>query len=272
VNDSESVLHGIAKSVEMRLLERKNLLSYEELLSRVSRARKPQPFVNAFMKSGLHTIAEVKFRSPAVGVLQAGTAETAVKIAQEYLKNGATAISVLTEEDHFLGSADYLRALRAAEPNALILMKDFILEEYQILEGMLMGADAVLLIVSLLGKARTEKLLKFTSEMKIAALVEVHDQEELSQAISMGACLIGINNRNLRTLAVDLNTSFQLIQQLPEGSSAKIALISESGIRSGSEMKRLRAAGFSGFLIGSAFVGSAHPGESLRQFLQEAGE
>ncbi len=263
---SASVLHQIADSVQAKLAERKAKMSLRELQKNALNARKPLPFTDAFFKPGIHAISEVKFKSPALGVLEQADEGLAVRIAGRYLQGGARAISVLTEEVYFHGSLSYLRAVRKAEPQALLLMKDFIVDEYQILEGLLYGADAILLIVALLGKDRTLELMKFARSIGLSVLVEVHDEPELAIALEIGAPLVGINNRNLKTLHVTLETSFELIKHKKAG----VSFISESGIKTGQEMKALHAAGFSGFLIGSTLMSSGDPGDALKKILHES--
>ena len=142
------VLGKIAESVRIRLDARRELVSKEELELRAQSSRVPFSFADQFIKSRMQAIAEVKFRSPALGMLETADAHRAVAIAKAYIEGGATAISVLTEEDHFQGSLSYLRELRAEIPSACLLMKDFVIDEYQILEARVNGADAILLIVS----------------------------------------------------------------------------------------------------------------------------
>lgn len=263
---SSNVLSRIAENVSKRLEERKKTAPLADLEAKVRRARVPHDFDGAFRTPGIHTIAEIKFRSPALGVLETSGTELALQIAGQYLSGGATAISVLTETDHFHGNPEYLRAVRDAYPRALLLMKDFVLEEYQILEGLLWGADAILLIVALLGKARTQELLKFARNLGLSVLVEVHDEEELQQAIEIDASLIGVNNRNLKTLEVSLENSKRMAAQIVPD---KI-FISESGISASEDLKSLLEVGYRGFLVGSTLMTSAHPGEKLRTLIAGA--
>lgn len=267
---SRSILHEIGAMVQRNLEQRQQRVPWESLQQQLAGARTPQPFVPAFLTPGIHTLAEIKFKSPALGVLEQANAASAVDIAQAYLAGGTTAISVLTEPNYFHGHLDYLRAVRAAVPQALLLMKDFILEPYQIAEGLLAGADAILLIVSLLGRERTQSLLAYAQQLNLAVLVEVHDADELDIALALKANLIGINNRNLKTLDVNLQTSFDLIQPLDLSQYPNTAFISESGIQTAAEIRQLRAAGFSGFLIGSAFMSSPHPGRALATLIAES--
>lgn len=267
---TRSILHEIGANVQQELNQRKQQVSWDALQLQLMGARKPHPFVPAFLTPGIHTIAEVKFKSPALGVLEDANAQAAVAIAQSYLAGGTTAISVLTEPSYFHGHLDYLKAVRAAAPQALLLMKDFMLEPYQIVEGLLAGADAILLIVSLLGKDRTQEMLSYAQSLNLTALVEVHDPAELAIALDLNAPMIGINNRNLKTLEVNLQTSFDLIQSIDFAQFPNTVFISESGIQTSNEMRQLRLVGFSGFLIGSAFMTASDPGQALAAFLAEA--
>jgi indole-3-glycerol phosphate synthase len=145
-------------------------------------------------------------------------------------------------------------------------MKDFVLERYQLLEARLLGADAALLIVALLGKEKTANLLSECKKLGLTALVEVHDENEVAVAADIGADLIGINNRNLKTLEVSLETSFRLQSLAPKNA----CLISESGISQSQEIKELRKTGFSGFLVGTSFMKTGSPGQALARLIQEA--
>jgi indole-3-glycerol phosphate synthase len=261
-----SVLHQIAESVEARLEERKRLLNENELRALCEAARTPHDFKEAFQRPGVNVIAEVKFASPSQGALARGRASNPVETAGGYLRSGARAISVLTEQDHFNGNLQYLSQIRKVFPDARLLMKDFVIDEYQLLEARANGADAALLIVALLGKARTSSLLAECRKLGLAALVEVHDEAELEIAAQVGADLIGINNRNLKTLKISLETSLRLAPLAPQGAT----LISESGISLASEIMHLRESGFSGFLIGTSFMKSGNPGAALAALLKES--
>jgi indole-3-glycerol phosphate synthase len=258
-----TVLQTIAKSVEARLVARKQKRSFSELQALASTSRFPLPFENAFLSSGTHIISEIKFRSPALGILEKAGLDEAVEIAKMYVNSGATAISVLTEMDHFHGSSTYLTAIRLAFPNALLLMKDFVLEEYQLLEARVMGADAALLIVSLLGEARTKELLTFARSIGLGVLVEVHDEAELKSAFAIGSTLVGVNNRDLKTLEISIDTSVRLAPQIPKGST----VMSESCISSRLESLKLEALGYRGFLVGGSLMTSGNPGLELKKLM-----
>lgn len=272
--NSGTVLDRIAASVSQRLEERKSIVSENQLRILCERARQPHSFEEVFALPGINIVAEIKFSSPSQGDITSQKILTPEFVAGDYLKNGAAALSILTEQDHFQGSLDYLRRVRQAFPEARLLMKDFVIDEYQLLEARTMGADAALLIVALLGQKRTRELLSACRRLGLTALVEVHDSEELKIALDLGATLIGVNNRNLKTLEISLDTSYELISQLNTGALGQVRLISESGLSHGSQLNELRQAGYSGFLIGTTFMKSGmktgSPGQALAQIRMEA--
>jgi indole-3-glycerol phosphate synthase len=212
--------------------------------------------------AGLNVIAEIKRASPSRGTIRADV--DPAELARAYQHGGAVAISVLTEEDYFQGSLEDLRLVRQAVPLPL-LRKDFIVDEFQIYEAAIAGADAILLIVAAL-EDEVLRLLRAIAEDELGmdALVEVHTQEEMQRACDGGATLIGVNNRDLRTLEVSLGTSAQLIQYAPED----VICVSESGLHSGDDLRRLRDLGYSGFLIGEMLMRAAEPDVALRELLE----
>jgi indole-3-glycerol phosphate synthase len=210
-----------------------------------------------------NVIAECKRRSPSKGVLRAEY--NPVAIAVGYERAEAAAISVLTEPSFFDGSLAHLEAVRAAVSLPL-LRKDFIVSEYQLLEARAAGADAVLLIVSALAPAEIQRLHRQAHALGLDVLVEVHSEDELRIALDAGALIVGVNNRNLRTLAVDVTLSERVIAQVPRG----VVAVSESGLRSGADLSRLRGAGYSASLIGERFMTEREPGDALGRLLAEA--
>jgi indole-3-glycerol phosphate synthase len=203
-----------------------------------------------------NVIAECKRRSPSKGVLAQDY--DPVAMARQYEEGGAAAVSVLTEPTFFDGSLEHLRAVRAAVDLPL-LRKDFIVDEYQLVEARAAGADAVLLIVAALSDADLVRLQAKARELGLAALVEVHDDEELQRAGDAGARVIGVNNRNLRTLAVDVDASYRLVARMPRG----VVAVSESGLQSRDDLERLSAAGYHAFLIGERFMTDPDPAAAL---------
>ena len=221
-------------------------------------------FVAALTAPGrVNVIAECKRRSPSRGMLRADYRPD--RIAAGYEANGAAAVSVLTEPTFFDGSLDHLRAVRRAV-DLPVLRKDFIVTPYQLAEAVTAGADAVLLIVAALDDTELGTLLAEATALGLAVLVEVHDEAELRRAVTAGATVIGVNNRNLRTLAVDLHASRSLVAQMPPGSVA----VAESGLRTGADLVELGAAGYHAFLIGETLITTPDPGESLGRLLDGA--
>lgn len=213
----------------------------------------------------VNVIAECKRRSPSRGVLRAEY--DPVAIARGYVDAGAAAISVLTEPTFFDGSIEHLAAIRAAV-DAPLLRKDFIVSEYQLLEAKAAGADAVLLIVAALRSSELASLLASATMLGLDALVEAHDGDEVTIALTAGARIVGVNNRNLRTLEVDVEASERLIGQIPED----VVAVSESGLRSAEDLVRLQALGYRAFLIGERFMVEADPGAALRDLLGAVGQ
>jgi indole-3-glycerol phosphate synthase len=185
-----------------------------------------------------------------------------VAIAIGFEKAGAAALSVLTEPTFFDGALEHLTAIRSAVATP-VLRKDFIVDEYQLLEARAAGADAVLLIAAALDDTVLQGLLEGARELGLAALVEVHDVEELGRALAAGADLIGVNNRNLKTLQVNIDASRQLARRLPAG----ITAVSESGLRSASDIAELRALGYHAFLVGERLMTEPDPGAALARVL-----
>ena len=210
-------------------------------------------------------IAEVKKASPSAGVICADFEP--VRIARAYEAAGASCLSVLTEEKFFQGSLEYLKAIRQAVKLPL-LRKDFIFDERQLLESIQWGADAILLIVAMLADPDLEHFHQLAKAAGLAALVEVHDEMELERALGVSAELIGINNRNLKTFEVNIETSLNLIKHLPKEKPA----IAESGISDVNTIVHLRRAGFKGFLIGENFMKAENPGEAFENFILNLNE
>jgi indole-3-glycerol phosphate synthase len=208
----------------------------------------------------INVVAECKRRSPSRGVLR--EEYDPVAIATGYAAAGAAAISVLTEPTFFDGSLDHLTAVRAAV-DVPLLRKDFVVSEYQLLEAKAAGADAVLLIVAALRPAELKVLHDHARRHGLDVLVEAHDATEVSIAIDAGARIIGVNNRNLRTLQVDVHASEQLIAQMP----ADVIAVSESGLKTAADVARLADLGYKAFLIGERFMTAADPGAALKELL-----
>lgn len=215
-------------------------------------------FENSLKNKDFAFICEIKKASPSKGVIVEDFPYT--DIAQEYEKAGASAISVLTEPHFFKGNDKYLKDI-ADIVNIPVLRKDFIIDEYQIYQAKLIGADAVLLICAVLDESTLKNFINIATSLKLSCLVETHNEEEIKKALNCNAKIIGINNRDLKTFTVDINTSLKLRKFIPEN---KI-LISESGIKTAQDIKMLKDAGFNGALIGESMMLS----KDKKQFLSE---
>ena len=233
-------------------------------LERYAREHAPRGFIRALGKAaengGVAVIAELKKASPSRGVIRASFHPQA--LATELEQNGATALSVLTNEEFFQGSLDYLREASAAV-HIPCLRKDFVIDEFQIVEARANSADAVLLIVAALSDAELRHLYARAKSYGLDVLCEVHDEQELKRAQDIGFDLIGVNNRNLRTFQVDLNTSLSLSSKFP----GNVTRVAESGIHTGMDLHILREAGYHAFLIGESLMKHDHPGEELARLL-----
>ncbi|HET6973972.1 MAG TPA: indole-3-glycerol phosphate synthase TrpC [Pyrinomonadaceae bacterium] len=228
-----------------------------------ARAR-PHAFRRALQADGINVIAEFKRRSPSKGMIREGANPVDVAIA--YKAGGAVAMSVLTEEDYFAGSLDDLREVKGAV-ELPVLRKDFIVDEYQVYESAAAGADAILLIVAALDDESLVRLRRLAEdELGMDALVEVHSSDEMRRAAACGAKLIGVNNRDLRTFAVSLETSLSLAREAP----SEALLISESGLNSAADLQRLYAVGYRGFLIGETLMRAGDPAAALRSFRNDS--
>lgn len=201
-------------------------------------------------------IAEVKKASPSKGVLRADFIPA--DIAQSYAEHGAACLSVLTDRQFFQGEPDFLKQARAS-CDLPVLRKDFMVDAYQIFESRAMGADCVLLIAACLDDAQMAELEAIARSLDMAVLVEVHDRPELERALRLKTPLVGINNRNLRTFEVSLDTTLGMLADVP----ADRLLVTESGILSAADVRRMREAGIHAFLVGEAFMRASDPGEAL---------
>lgn len=262
---ASSVLHKIGKTVEERVRRDRAQMSEQDLRAQIAASGwKPKDFKGLFDRRGLNVIAEIKLASPSRGDIAPDLKP--LEVAQAYLDNGAVALSILTEPLFFKGDISYLKAIRAAHPDAYLLQKDFVVDPYQLYQAKLAGADAILIIVALLGEQGSAVILRTASQLGLTALVEVHNAEEMAIANRIGADLIGINNRNLKDLSISLDTSLQLRPLAPAGAR----LICESGIETHEDLHRLHTEGFHGFLVGTSLMRTGRPGEALARLIQHA--
>lgn len=258
------LLQAIVAATRIRVANARALEPELALTERARRARpRAQAFRDALAAPGrVNIIAECKRRSPSRGVLRA--AYDPVAIAAGYVAAGAAALSVLTEPMFFDGALDHLIRVRKAV-DVPLLRKDFIIEPYQLLEAAAAGADAVLLIVAALSDQELAALARQADGLGLASLIEVHTGEELDRALAAGASIVGVNNRNLRTLEVDVDLSERLAGRLP----SSVIAVSESGLKSAADLARLSALGYRAFLMGERFMTAPDPGAALAALLAE---
>jgi len=246
------------KLEEVKLLKsRKSLEAVrDDAFSRVL-TRDFEGALRAKIKAGrAAVIAEVKKASPSKGILR--DPFFPADIAQSYAEHGAACLSVLTDQVYFQGAIDYLKQARAS-CDLPVLRKDFLVDPYQVYESRSMGADCILLIVSCLSDAQLQEFEGIARTLDMAVLVEVHDEHEMERALALKTPLIGVNNRDLKTFKVSLETTLELKKRVPEGK----LLVTESGIASAEDVKMLRDQGVNAFLVGEAFMKAKEPGEAL---------
>ncbi len=258
-------LDQIVRSTRGKVAEAKRTADLRELERRAER-HVPRGFRRALVdksRNGAAVIAELKKASPSKGLIRA---EFCVEeLAPQLEAAGAAALSVLTDEEFFQGSLGNLRKA-SATVKVPCLRKDFIVDEFQLLEARANSADAVLLIVAALTQEELTGLARGARSRGLDVLCEVHDEEELGRALDAGCDLIGVNTRDLRTFKVDAETAFRLVERIPEN----VVKVAESGIRSGEDIRRLRAAGYQAFLIGETLMRAERPGEALRELVASA--
>ena len=245
------ILDYIAASVRKRLEAQKKRVPLDEVKNLTQADIKGDfPFETALRSGGMSFICEIKRASPSKGHIV--SAFPYLQIAEEYEAAGANAVSVLTEPDYFLGSTKYLKEIRE-RVSLPLLRKDFIVDEYQIYESKIIGADAILLICALLDADTLKKYLDLSRALGLSALVEAHDAEEVSKAVSAGARIIGVNNRNLNTFEVDIHNCIRLRPLVPD----EILFVAESGIKTADDIKALKKAKVDAVLIGETLMRSA---------------
>lgn len=262
MSDTPDILKKILRRKEEEIAARRAQVGLETLRERVPAAPALRPFVGAMrakLAAGLPAvIAEVKKASPSKGVLRPDFHPA--EIAASYERGGAACLSVLTDVDFFQGSDGYLQQARAA-CNLPVIRKDFIIDPYQVVEARAIGADCILLIAAALSDGQMAELAVAATELGLDVLVEVHDGVELERMLRLPLPLVGINNRNLRTFEVTLNTTLDLLAQVPPDR----IVVTESGILERDDVALMRRHGVNSFLVGEAFMRAAEPGERLAE-------
>lgn len=258
-----SILEEICIRKRKHVEEKKARLSLDEVKAHLKDAETPRGFMGALKaKLAPAIIAEIKKASPSRGVIRENF--NPVEIAKIYEEHGAACISVLTDEPYFQGKDQYLLDVKNAT-TLPVLRKDFMIDIYQIYESRMLGADCVLLIMAALGDNEARKFHDEAQDLDMDVLVEVHDEAELERAAKLGARMVGVNNRNLKTLAVDVQTSHDLLPMIPEGALK----ITESGLSSNEAVQGLVNAGYHGFLIGEGLVREENIGDALKELSRE---
>src|ERR1700676_1147106 len=266
-------LDSIVAATRQRLLQRASAQvsrsrrnSDRQALDRAAAAHTPRGFRNQLRRvaqDGIAIIAELKKSSPSRGLIRADFRPS--ELARDLERSGAAALSVLTDEQFFQGSLDHLR--QACSSSSLpCLRKDFMVDEFQIVEARANRADAILLIVAALDQKELVSLAGIARAQGLDVLCEAHDEPELKRALDAGCDLIGNNNRNLRTFEVNLETAFRLVEKMP----AACVRVAESGIQSGADVARLRSAGYEAFLIGESLMTAERPSEALTRLIEDA--
>ncbi len=265
MSDTPDILKKIVARKREEIAERQSRVSIDELKAQLDGASPPRGFVDAIKakiaagQAGV--IAEIKKASPSKGVIREDFDPE--QIAKSYEKGGAACLSVLTDIDFFQGADDYLKQARAA--CALpVIRKDFIIDPYQVYEARAMGADCILLIVACLEDGQMRELAELANSLGMDVLIEVHDEEELQRSLPLNQPLVGINNRNLRTFEVGLDTTLRMLEQIPEGR----IVVTESGIHTPEDVKLMRENGVNAFLVGEAFMRAEEPGEKLAELFR----
>lgn len=257
-----SILDEIVEKKKERLSAAKRAGSLSELRSRIADIEKPRDFANAIARGEgpIRLIAEIKKASPSKGLIIPDFDHKA--IASLYEEKIVDAISVLTEEDFFQGGLSYLPEVKKLTSRP-VLRKDFIFDEYQIYEARTYGADAILLIAAILSRGQAEEFIQLSKELDMSVLFEVHDHSETETALRLNTPIIGINNRNLKTMTIDLATSLALKKEIP----ADRVVVSESGISSREDVLRVEAAGIDGVLVGTCLMESPDTGAKIDELM-----
>ena len=254
---SEDLLNRLVLEARQDLQRRRHLMGQDQFELAVA-AYQPKDFIGALRQPGLALIAEMKQRTPSMGVL--ADDYRPADIAHAYTEGGATAISVLTHMASFGGRIEHIRAVRGAT-QLPILRKDFVTDPFEVAEARASGADAVLLIVAALEPSLLKDLVAFAKSRGLAALVEVHDENETAAALEAGALAVGVNHRDLRTFAVDLGLTERLRRLIPK----EVVFVAESGIRSADDARRMREAGADAILVGEMLMRAADPVATIRE-------
>jgi len=260
--DTPDILKKILRRKREEITERSENLDLDSIIKYAEMASPVRGFISAIEKQlaekSSAVIAEIKKASPSKGVLRENFVPTA--IAKTYAANGATCLSVLTDADFFQGGENYLKQARAS-CELPVVRKDFIIDPYQVYEARMINADCILLIVAALDDKTLQELLDLSHQLEMDVLVEVHDEQELERALTSGAKLVGINNRNLHTFETSLDTTLNMLKKIPKDR----IVVTESGIHTSADVQLMRDNNVNTFLVGEAFMKAEDPGEKLKE-------
>jgi|TARA_B110000971_G_scaffold108177_1_gene110838 indole-3-glycerol phosphate synthase len=257
-----NILEQIIQTKHEELAVRKAQCSLEALIEVAQKVKPKGGFIDALRKQALAkkpgVIAEIKKASPSKGVIRENFDPAAIAIS--YAEHNATCLSVLTDEQYFQGSDEYLKMVRACV-DLPIIRKDFTIDAYQVYEARALGADCILLIVSALDQENLKALYQLATDIGLDVLIEIHDGAELSRALELSPSLVGINNRNLKTFTTSLHTTIDLLAQIP----ANVTVVTESGIAKTEDVALMNSHGIYCFLVGEAFMREQNPGHALQE-------
>lgn len=261
----KDILGTIGKATQLRIDQLKGELSLSDLKKQCAEhTREIHDLRQSFADPNrVSVIAEFKRASPSKGDIAPDLNH--IDVAGDYLKNGAAALSILTEPNYFRGDLQFIRDIRSKYPESRILMKDFFVDSYQLYQALNAGADAILIIVGLLGREGSSAMLEEAKSLGLSTLMEVHDEKELDIALDLKPDLLGVNNRDLRDLSISLDTSRSLSKKIP----AEQISISESGIASFEDIKDLQSYGYNGFLVGTSLMKTGEPGQALDRLMRK---
>lgn len=266
MSDAPDILLKILARKQQEINERSAEFTIQMLEAKLAQASEPRGFVNAILQKidggQAAVIAEIKKASPSKGVIRENFHPA--HIAKSYEKGGAACLSVLTDVDFFQGADRYLQEARGA-CSLPVIRKDFIIDAYQVIEARVLGADCILLIVSALTDQQLRLLYALSCSLGMDVLIEVHDERELQRALVLDPTLIGVNNRNLRTFEVSLQTTLDMLPLIPDG----VTLVTESGVLTAADVQMMRSSQVNAFLVGEAFMREESPGEHLAKLFYD---
>jgi len=254
------IIDKIIEKKKEEINERKKRINLREIEEIISTTPIPRNFIKIFKDQSFALIAEIKYASPSAGIINRKLDNAT--IASQYEEGGASAISVLTERNFFKGDLSFIKEVKQ-KVSLPVLQKDFVVDLFQIYEGRASGADAILIIASILDYESIKDFVELSIDLKLTPFVEIHSEDDLEKVLKIDPPLIGINNRDLKTFKIDLNTTPRLMKLIPP----QIKVVSESGIKTKSDVRLLKEAGVNGILVGEALMRSSNPSSMIKNFM-----